>query len=76
VSNGFPPNMLVAGPLDSPNDGGGYVPWNVVAKTVTALTKKYTNFGGVVGWEYFNAEPGGVVRPIRFAVAMGKAMQP
>ena len=74
VANGYPADIVVAGPLDSPNDGDGYVPIVRLSKTVKALTAKYPNFGGVVGWEYFNAEPGGTVKPISFAVQMGAAM--
>jgi hypothetical protein len=75
VANGFPPSMIVAGVLDSPNDGGGFVDIATLQKTVQALTAKYPDFAGVNGWEYFNALPGGTAKPITFAVDMGKAMQ-
>ena len=75
VANGFPPSMIVAGVLDSPNDGYGYVPITTLEATVKALTAKYPDFAGVNGWEYFNALPGGTARPITFAVDMGKAMK-
>jgi hypothetical protein len=67
--------VVVAGPLASPDDGSGYVAVSKVAGTVKKLVAKYPDFGGVVGWEYFNAEPGGTLHPIKFAVLMGKAMQ-
>jgi len=75
VANGFPPSMIVAGVLDSPNDGSGYVDITTLENTVRALTAKYPDFAGVNGWEYFNALPGGTGKPIRFAVEMGKAMK-
>lgn len=75
VANGFPPSMIVAGVLDSPNDGSGYVDIPTLENTVRALTAKYPDFAGVNGWEYFNALPGGTGKPIRFAVEMGKAMK-
>ena len=75
VANGFPASMIVGGVLDSPNDGSGYVPIPTLKTTVRALTAKYPAFAGMIGWEYFNALPGGPARPITFAVDMGKAMQ-
>jgi hypothetical protein len=75
VANGFPPSMIVAGVLDSPSDGSGYVDIPTLETTVKALTAKYPDFAGVNGWEYFNALPGGTAKPITFAVDMGKAMQ-
>jgi hypothetical protein len=75
VANGFPPSMIVAGVLDSPDDGYGYVDIPTLEKSVGALAAKYPDFAGVNGWEYFNAMPGGTAKPITFAVDMGKAMK-
>jgi hypothetical protein len=75
VANGFPPSVIVAGVIDNPNDGSGFVPIATLETTVKALTAKYPDFAGVNGWEYFNALPGGLAKPITFAVDMGQSMQ-
>ncbi|HZT13813.1 MAG TPA: hypothetical protein VFA29_13480 [Candidatus Baltobacteraceae bacterium] len=74
VAHGYPPDKVVAGAIDNPSDGSGYVPPATVAKTVRTLVAKYPAFGGVVGWEYFNAEPGGQTRPDEWSAMMAKAM--
>jgi hypothetical protein len=75
VANGFPPSMIVAGVIDNPNDGSGYVALTTLENTVKTLAGKYPDFAGVNGWEYFNALPGGLAKPITFAVDMGQAME-
>jgi hypothetical protein len=47
ISNGFPPDKVVAGMLGNPHDGSGYVNVNQVARTVKQLTTTHTNFRGV-----------------------------
>jgi len=75
VAFGFPPDKVVAGMLDNPNDGSGYVPVAQVAQTVHTLAQLYPSFGGVAGWEYFDALPGGKPAPIDWASLMSNAMQ-
>jgi hypothetical protein len=75
VANGFPPSAIVAGALDAAHDGSGFVDIRTLSGTVKALAAKYPDFAGTVGWEYFDAAPGGTARPITFAVDMGKAMK-
>jgi hypothetical protein len=43
------------GVLDSSNDGGGWVNITAIEGAVTNLRSKYWDFGGVCGWEYFDA---------------------
>src|SRR5579864_998201 len=74
VAHGYPPEKVVAGAIDNPSDGSGYVATGRVAKTVRALLTRYPTFGGVVGWEYFNALPGGQTRPDEWAALMAEAM--
>jgi len=74
ISNGFPPDKAVAGMLGNSNDGGGYVEMNQVAKTVKQLARKYTNFGGVFSWEYFDTLPGGTANPEQWSQLMIQAM--
>ncbi|HWS85023.1 MAG TPA: glycosyl hydrolase family 18 protein [Ktedonobacteraceae bacterium] len=74
ISNGFPPDKVVAGMLGNLHDGGGYVEMNQVAKTVKQLARKYTNFGGVFSWEYFDTLPGGTSNPGQWSQLMIQAM--
>jgi hypothetical protein len=74
IRNGFPPDKVVAGMLGNSHDGGGYVEINQVAKTVKQLARKYTNFGGVFSWEYFDTLPGGAANPELWSQLMIQAM--
>jgi hypothetical protein len=75
IKNGYPPNVVVAGMITNPTDGGGFVDISTVNSTVHSLVKKYPNFGGVDGFEYYNAEPGGKADPAQWATVLGKAMK-
>ena len=75
VSFGYPANKIVAGMIANSADGSGYVNMEFVSETVGSLVAKYPHFGGVFAWEYFNAEPGGVSDPIKWAVYMAKSMR-
>lgn len=56
VDNGIPASKVVAGALtNGANGGSGYVPVGTLTGTVSALAGSYPDFGGVAGWEYFNA---------------------
>ena len=60
ITNGFPPNKVMASMLCNSADGAGYVDVNQVANTtVKSLVSKYSNFAGVSCWEYFNASRAG-----------------
>jgi len=74
VQGGFPAQVVVAGMIGNPVDGGGFVPMPLVAQTVTKLTRQYSTFGGVACWEYFNALPGGLADPIEWSALMAEAM--
>jgi Glycosyl hydrolases family 18 len=75
INNGFPPDKVVAGMLGNPNDGGGYVDVKQVAATVKQLSHKYSNFGGVFSWEYFDSLPGGTAHPDQWSKLMAQAMK-
>ncbi|NKI40971.1 glycosyl hydrolase family 18 protein [Streptomyces physcomitrii] len=55
IGNGFSPSRVVAGALTNPANCQGYVEPGTLASTLTALKDKHQGFGGVAGWEYFNA---------------------
>ncbi|TAQ87503.1 hypothetical protein B7494_g4166 [Chlorociboria aeruginascens] len=55
IDQGWDPSRIVLGVLDSRNDGGGFVSIDKLVATIKSLRTMYTNFGGVIGWEYFDA---------------------
>ena len=55
---GWQPERVVLGLLTNPRHGGsGYVGWDVIARRLGALVERYPQFGGVMGWEYWDAVP-------------------
>ncbi|KAJ9622553.1 uncharacterized protein PV06_01732 [Exophiala oligosperma] len=58
MRNGWPAQKVVAGMLTNPKHGGsGYVPLELSAAVLSLLVERYPNFGGVMGWEYWDALP-------------------
>ncbi len=55
ISRGWPANKIVAGLVTNPANCTGWVKDKPLKKTLEALKKKYPDFGGVMGWEYFNS---------------------
>jgi chitinase len=74
IANGYPPNQVVAGMLTNAANGGGFTPIPTAKSTVAQLSAKYSNFGGVAGWEYFDSLPGGIASPITWATTFARAM--
>ncbi|KAI1391389.1 glycoside hydrolase family 18 protein [Hypoxylon trugodes] len=70
VARGWPPEKVVVGLVTSPENGPGWVPFEVLGATFAVLQRQYAKFGGVMGWEYFNARPGGKDRPWEWAQRM------
>jgi chitinase len=77
ISRGvIPANKVVLGTLtSSANGGSGFVPISTVQSTARSLVGKYSNFGGVAGWEYFNSLPGGTAAPWQWASAILSSMR-
>lgn len=75
IQKGWPPEKIVIGLLTNPENGHGYVPFNPLGMVLTALRGRYGNFGGVMGWEYFNGLPGGKERPWEWAREMTKLLR-
>ncbi len=76
IGAGYPPAIIVAGSIANPSDGFGYVPIPTLVNTISQLVASYPTFGGVFGWEYFNANPGGTANPARWSEVIGSAMGP
>ncbi|KAM3448454.1 hypothetical protein MY5147_009919 [Beauveria neobassiana] len=76
VSSGFVASKVVAGQLTSSDNGYGYIPYSQLNTTIISLRNKYGQIGGVMGWEYFNSEPGGTQEPWRWAQVMTEILRP
>ncbi|KAI1329114.1 glycoside hydrolase family 18 protein [Xylariaceae sp. FL0255] len=77
VARGFPAEKVVMGLVTTPENGAGFVPFEILARSVAALKRRYPmSFGGVMGWEYFNGRPGGKEKPWEWAVELTKMLRP
>jgi hypothetical protein len=75
INNGFGPSRVVMGFLNSANDGGGYVGLNHIEEIIANLKSQYSNFGGVDGWEYFDAgSSDGLSQPWMWTKQVGEAL--
>lgn len=75
INNGYSPDRVVMGVLDSENDGTGFVGLSEVKETIDNLKSDYSTFGGVDGWEYFDAgSSDGLSRPWQWTKQIGKAL--
>ncbi|KAI5867202.1 glycoside hydrolase family 18 protein [Durotheca rogersii] len=74
IRKGWQPQKIVLGLVTTPKNGPGWVPPEMLAATLTLLRHQFPNFGGVMGWEYFNSLPGGQERPWEWAQQMTKIL--
>ncbi|PYH98398.1 alkaline phosphatase [Aspergillus ellipticus CBS 707.79] len=75
VAQGWAANRVVCGLLTNPGNGSqGYVPLEKIGPILAALVERYPDFGGVMGWEYFNSKPGDREKPWQWAAAMTLSM--
>lgn len=63
IHKGWSPHKIVVGLVTNPANGPGFVPWYALTEVIRILRIRYPNFGGVMGWEYFNSLPGAHERP-------------
>ena len=75
MSVGWRADKVVMGLITNPRLGAGHVEMARMEGVLRALRGKYPAFGGVMGWEYFNALPGGRARPWEWAVCMGRVLR-
>ncbi|KAK6512413.1 hypothetical protein TWF481_001299 [Arthrobotrys musiformis] len=70
------PSRIVLGVLDNPGNGGsGFIPQRRITEIIRQLRTKYPTFGGVIGWEYFNAgRADGFSEPWQWVKANSKAL--
>jgi hypothetical protein len=60
---GWKAEKVVMGLITNSKLGAGFVPWEKLQGVLSTLRGRYGSFGGVMGWEYFCAMPGGEERP-------------
>lgn len=72
IMRGFSASKVVIGLVTNPGNGSGFVPFEVLHRTIKTLKERYPEFGGVMGWEYFNSLPGDIHRPWEWAGMMTK----
>lgn len=66
----FPADKVVVGLVTNSANGSGWVPWEVLASVLPVMAGRRVDFGGVMGWEYFNSLPGGEEKPWEWAMFM------
>lgn len=76
INRGWPASKVVAGLVTNPANCRGWVPDETLRATLMALKRKYPDFGGVMGWEYFNSmtEADGPGKPWCWAQFMTKIL--
>ncbi|KAF2474897.1 glycoside hydrolase, partial [Lindgomyces ingoldianus] len=75
VEFGFKPEKVVVGMTTNKANAGGFVGLEMVGKMLGELTKKYEDFKGVAGWEYFDSSPGGQTRPWEWSERMAEFLE-
>ena len=77
IDRGWSLEKIVVGLVTNPENGKGWVHDELLHENINILVELYADFGGVMGWEYFNAmtikEPSG--RPCSWAHLMKKALK-
>jgi hypothetical protein len=76
ITRGWPMEKIVIGLVTNPENGSGWVPWEMLGAVLLNLRGRYTGFGGVMGWEYFNSLPAGRERPWEWAKWMTTMLRP
>ncbi|KAI0490562.1 glycoside hydrolase family 18 protein [Xylaria cf. heliscus] len=74
VTCGWKPEKIVVGLVTAPDNGFGYVNFGVLSNNLKLLQAQFPKFGGVMGWEYFNGQPGGKQRPWEWAQELTKIL--
>ncbi|KAM0481887.1 hypothetical protein ACHAPX_003216 [Trichoderma viride] len=76
VNTGYSPDIIVAGQVTNPSGNGGYIPLADLNRTIITLDQKYSQIGGVMGWEYFNSLPGDTSAPWEWAQIVTEILRP
>jgi hypothetical protein len=54
VQNGWLPSQIVIGTVTNAGACAGYVELRKMGREIREMARMYPDFGGIVGWEYFN----------------------
>ncbi|KAL2021879.1 hypothetical protein VTK56DRAFT_6474 [Thermocarpiscus australiensis] len=76
VDLGWDAEKIVVGQITSPSNGEGYVSHARLNRTIGWIRESYGEIGGIMGWEYFNSQPGGLSRPWEWAQVMTAILRP
>ncbi|KAI1258431.1 glycoside hydrolase family 18 protein [Xylariaceae sp. FL1019] len=76
IRRGWSPAKVVVGLVTSPDNGSGFVPFEIIGPNLILLRRRFPSFAGVMGWEYFNGKPGGTDRPWEWAQEMTRFLRP
>jgi len=75
LRQGWRPEKVVVGVLTNPGLGHGYIEFEDLRRTVSAMAQFYPGFAGVMGWEYFNSRPGDEGAPWQWAGELMKCVR-
>ncbi|KAG5928165.1 hypothetical protein E4U42_001170 [Claviceps africana] len=75
LQRGWSPDKIVVGVVTNPANGHGYVHWDMLSAVLAILSRRHQNFGGVMGWEYFNSLPGDASRPWEWATSLSSLLR-
>lgn len=75
ITAGWKPEKVVLGLITNPALGAGHVDLSRMSIVLNSLRSRHPTFGGVMGWEYFNALPGAQANPWEWAANMSLALR-
>ena len=75
MAAGWKAEKVVVGLVTNPRNGAGHVDWPRMEAVLRTLRGKHTAFGGVMGWEYFNALPGRRERPWEWVANVARTIR-
>ena len=75
-ASGWSANKVVVGMVTNPANGNGWVSFETLRKTLRSVMARHRDFGGIMGWEYFNSlgEEGKAGEPWEWAKAVSKIL--
>ena len=75
MASGWKAEKVVMGLITNPELGAGFIAWPQMENVLRTLRARYAGFGGVTGWEYFCALPGGMERPWEWAEKAARSIR-
>lgn len=75
IASGWKAEKVVFGLVTNPRLGAGFVAWEKLDGVLRALRARHPGFGGVMGWEFFCAKPGGMQRPWEWAASIADVVR-